>query len=121
MCVVGEFQDDLQTMRGGWMLTDSDNNQADAWQVNHLDGCNALYLDGHLQWHRRIEPQAGTPAYGFQYGLPPYPAALHQAFETLVIPAGKTSQQAWEQSIDPSTGRARGQTWGHTATVQRVQ
>jgi prepilin-type N-terminal cleavage/methylation domain-containing protein/prepilin-type processing-associated H-X9-DG protein len=113
ICIMGEYQDDAHTMRAGWMLKDSPANQADHWQLQHLSsGCNAAYLDGHVQYHKRIEPSTSVDPYGFQYGLPPYPASLHGLYQTLVVPPGKTAQEAWEEKY--------GKTWGHTATVDYV-
>ena len=100
MCLAGEYQDDSHTMRAGWMLTDSDNNQAERWQLMHMSGCDAVYLDTHVQYHKRLEPSnPASPPAGWQYGLPPYPQALVASY---------TNMADWKGAV------------GHTATVASV-
>jgi prepilin-type N-terminal cleavage/methylation domain-containing protein/prepilin-type processing-associated H-X9-DG protein len=71
MVLIGEYGDDVQRMDGGWELTDHNDtdNQTECFQLLHIGGCNILYLDGHLQFHKLINQ-------GPQWGLPPYPQAV---------------------------------------------
>ena len=76
LVLIGEYGDDVQTMEGGWELSDHNdiNNQTRRFQLLHISGCNILYLDGHLQFHKFINK-------GPQWGLPPYPQAVTANWE----------------------------------------
>ena len=76
MVLIAEYGDDSQLLDGGWELSDHNKstNQSGDFQAQHLMGCNVLYLDGHLQYHRLINK-------GPQWGLPPYPEAVRANWE----------------------------------------
>ena len=94
MVVAGEYVDDAQTMRGGWILTDHGNdptmspqdcNQIDLFEVRHLGGGNIVFLDGHMGFYRvnrsdSTQIVGGTTRPG-NWGLPPYPQAFVTAYQ----------------------------------------
>lgn len=80
MVLFGEYGDDCSRMGGEslrpwvgeWELTDHNNteNQTLRFQIQHLEGCNVMYLDGHLGFSKLNMSDT------INYGLPPYPAAF---------------------------------------------
>ena len=90
MVLFGEFGDDNTRMGGKfagvaefigqWELSDHNvpgyssgstvGNQTEHFQLQHLGGCNVMYLDGHYGFSRLNWSDT------LNYGLPPYPSAF---------------------------------------------
>ena len=92
MVLAGEYIDDTHAMRSGWIMSDPGNdNQTDRWEVRHLGGSNVAYMDGHVAFHRpnpsdKFTVTVGGTEYN-QWGLPPYPQALHAGFQNMTLQA----------------------------------